>query len=112
MTGIGYMPHMAGSPVLPQDMSSRCASAMNFAPTEALDCTRYDFRTGVYPESGYIVPKEPAHQKSGSSGKPKLADMASAMQAIIRGGEAKSTVSGKAISPSSSSLCVGSNSDM
>src|SRR3546814_14338295 len=93
MIGMIYLPHRPFLPMVPHAMPWRCNLNANRDSARRLDWT-WPICSEIFPFIGYIEPRQPAHQKSGSSGSFRVAAPQSAAQAVCALGLANNATSG------------------
>src|SRR3546814_8080630 len=93
MIGMIYLPHRPFLPMVPHAMPWRCNLNANRDSARRLDWT-WPICSEIFPFIGYIEPRQPAPQKSGSSGSFRVAAPQSAAQAVCAMGLANNATSG------------------
>src|SRR3546814_4645288 len=110
MVGIIYRPPRPVLPMVPHAMPWRCNLNANGDSARRLDWT-WPICSEMFPFIGYIDPRQPAHQKIGSSGSFRVAAPQSAEQAVCAMGLANNATSGLMSAVSASSCHSGSRSE-
>src|SRR3546814_16592366 len=93
MIGMIYLPHRPFLPMVPHAMPWRCNLNANRDSARRLEWT-WPICSEIFPFIGYLEPRQPAHQTSGSRGSVEVAAPQSAAQAVCTMGVANNATSG------------------